>query len=669
MAVNIKFPGPTAVQAPQLYNYQYDQLNRITGMDVYRGLNQATNSWAGMSSAPVADYKERVTYDANGNILKYLRNGTSVPNINMDSLSYNYYPNTNQLKFVRDNVTDANYADDIDNQTNISNYLYDQIGNLIKDVKENITLIKWNVYGKITEIQRTSTTANPVTLIQYTYDAAGNRISKKVEKSGTNVKEHTWYVRDASGNVMATYNSTGSNSNLSSYTLNLAEQHMYGSARLGIVNRNVSVKAAFTNPSIVTFTRGNKFFELSNHLQNVLVTISDKKIGVDANSDGIIDYYNADVVTAIDYAPFGSILTGRNYNAPGAKDAKYGFNGKENDNDVKGEGNQQDYGLRIYDPRLGKFLSVDPLFKEYPWNSPYAFAENEPIANIDLDGAEKMPYKSPSQLPKLGKTSSYSTKMGAGAQAFAVEEWGQKYNITQMTVYEKSIDAFGQVHHFNTYYFVQDKSLVADKNTPTASGTSFQNAGTNWHFYFSTNNGMSTQGRIGKEGANLLGEMVFGAAAVGAAAFAAPTVIAALGTERLASGGINFTSQYVQNMPEYGFGLNNLKQMNVTSLGLSIAAPEALAANAIGGNFLKLSWADGTSKAIGGSNFNLKEASIGAAIDFTGGKIGQKLGKLSLKYGGYSKLQSSVIGNVLGSAVSTPANSINEASNKKEDEK
>ncbi|MBS1735236.1 MAG: hypothetical protein JSS98_01355, partial [Bacteroidetes bacterium] len=33
---------------------------------------------------------------------------------------------------------------------------------------------------------------------------------------------------------------------------------------------------------------------------------------------------------------------------------RYGFNGKENDNEVKGEGNQQDYGMRFYDPRLGR---------------------------------------------------------------------------------------------------------------------------------------------------------------------------------------------------------------------------------------------------------------------------------------------------------------------------
>jgi hypothetical protein len=34
---------------------------------------------------------------------------------------------------------------------------------------------------------------------------------------------------------------------------------------------------------------------------------------------------------------------------------------------------------------------VDPLFQGYPWNSTYAFAENDVIRNIDLDGEEKKP--------------------------------------------------------------------------------------------------------------------------------------------------------------------------------------------------------------------------------------------------------------------------------------
>jgi RHS repeat-associated protein len=85
------------------------------------------------------------------------------------------------------------------------------------------------------------------------------------------------------------------------------------------------------------------------------------------------------------------IQPGRKYSA--LDNYRYGFNGKENDNEVKGEGNQQDYGMRIYDPRLGRFLSVDPLTKDYPMLTPYQFASDNPIALIDVDGLEGAPPK------------------------------------------------------------------------------------------------------------------------------------------------------------------------------------------------------------------------------------------------------------------------------------
>lgn len=105
---------------------------------------------------------------------------------------------------------------------------------------------------------------------------------------------------------------------------------------------------------------GSRTYELANHLGSVLVTIIDKKLGHDARS-GIIDYFQADIVTAIDYYPGWMLQPGRKYTFGSLY--RYGFNGKENDNEVKGEGNLQDYGMRIYDPRLGRFLSVDPLIK------------------------------------------------------------------------------------------------------------------------------------------------------------------------------------------------------------------------------------------------------------------------------------------------------------------
>jgi RHS repeat-associated protein len=80
------------------------------------------------------------------------------------------------------------------------------------------------------------------------------------------------------------------------------------------------------------------------------------------------------------------LMPGRKYSA--GTSYRYGFNGKENDNEVKGEGNQQDYGERIYDARVGRFLSVDPLTKNYTDLTPYQFASNTPLQATDLDGLE-----------------------------------------------------------------------------------------------------------------------------------------------------------------------------------------------------------------------------------------------------------------------------------------
>ena len=71
---------------------------------------------------------------------------------------------------------------------------------------------------------------------------------------------------------------------------------------------------------------------------------------------------------------------------------RYGFNGKEKDDELKGEGNSYDYGMRIYDSRIGKFLSRDPLAKSYPYYTPYQYAGNTPIQAIDIDGLEEYFY-------------------------------------------------------------------------------------------------------------------------------------------------------------------------------------------------------------------------------------------------------------------------------------
>ncbi|MBA3682731.1 MAG: hypothetical protein H0W73_16450 [Bacteroidetes bacterium] len=197
-------------------------------------------------------------------------------------------------------------------------------------------------------------------------------------------------------------------------TYKLTEQHFYGSGRLGVLNRNEvmiyqnynsflgynadgtlwgvtgpqSLNPTVFNYNLVANQLGNKVFELTNHLDNVITAISDRKLAYDNSPvDGTTDYFMPDVIQAGDNYAFGAPMPGRQYNSGSYR---YGFNGKENDNDVKGNGVQQDYGMRIYDARLGKFLSVDPLSAKYPFYTPYQFAGNMPIVAIDLDGLEEL---------------------------------------------------------------------------------------------------------------------------------------------------------------------------------------------------------------------------------------------------------------------------------------
>ncbi|WP_445722738.1 RHS repeat domain-containing protein [Flavobacterium sp.] len=67
---------------------------------------------------------------------------------------------------------------------------------------------------------------------------------------------------------------------------------------------------------------------------------------------------------------------------------RYGFQGQEKDDELKGEGNSLNYKYRMHDPRVGRFFAVDPLEVKFPWNSPYAFSENRVIDGVELEGLE-----------------------------------------------------------------------------------------------------------------------------------------------------------------------------------------------------------------------------------------------------------------------------------------
>ncbi|MCK9480717.1 MAG: hypothetical protein M0R38_03020 [Bacteroidia bacterium] len=206
------------------------------------------------------------------------------------------------------------------------------------------------------------------------------------------------------------------------------EFHLYGSSRLGVHKTKFTLVETDEEETIIFEAEvdmeykqhyiGQKGFELSNHLGNVLVVVTDRPIPVeDTLVSGTVGYFEAEIISISDYYAFGAIMPGRNYNAG---DYEYGFNGKRMDNEIKGIGNSVDFGSRIYDPRTGKFLSIDPRWKEFPANSPFCYAANNPVRLVDVEG------EGPGDpIFSFGFKSDFSFKATTSVGIFASVTWKQ----------------------------------------------------------------------------------------------------------------------------------------------------------------------------------------------------------------------------------------------------
>ncbi|MEO9023277.1 MAG: hypothetical protein ABI237_18530 [Ginsengibacter sp.] len=328
------------------YSFKYDQLNRLIAMDAYKGLNTATNTFTPVT---INDYKERLTYDANGNIKSYLRNGSG-SSLNLNNYSYSYIAGSNKLQ----SITNA-----VNSQT--KTYDYDEIGDTIKDEKQGITNGVWNVYGKLQSL-----TNKDGAKITYTYDASGQRISKQVGAL------QEWYVKDVSGNTMATYKKDAS---INNNHLIAAEFYKYGSSLLSIKNTTIDVEVLQPNGNIQTQTAGNGGYIITDQSGNTRVIVSDKKI--QHSSDNItVDFYTADVKNANFYSAYGAISKTFGTNPVLA------FNGQRKSTEISADAQTAEFWE--YNGDVGRRWNVDP--KLTTGISSYEAFLNNPIQYNDVKG-------------------------------------------------------------------------------------------------------------------------------------------------------------------------------------------------------------------------------------------------------------------------------------------
>ena len=323
--------------------FRYDKLNRIKRMRT-AAHHQNNPGWETASDNFATDY----SYDWNGNLLSLQRKNQSGQV--MHNIRYTYPNGNNRLG----SITSTGIAS--------SAYQYDALGNLVRDNAEGLT-VGWNAMGKVDTIHR-----NGSLLSSFRYSPTGQR-QVKTDSSGT-----TFYIHDATGNVMCVYKLHGD-------TLTATERYLYGSKRLGMLEQQIWITANSIGLQDSN-TIGVRVYEFTDHLGNVTYTAQDRKHLVQDNYGQW--QYIPSAVSYTDYYPFGYPMPGRSSAMGGYR---YFFNGQESDGEVYGQGSLVGYEFREYDTRLGRWWGVDPVVTKNIGHSAFGFCSGNPISRNDPDGS------------------------------------------------------------------------------------------------------------------------------------------------------------------------------------------------------------------------------------------------------------------------------------------
>lgn len=317
------------------YAYKYDKLNR---------LKHASYRLPNSNNPGIKSFDEIVSYDKNGNIKSILRNGdveSSDFYLSIDNLTYDYEVDSNKLIRVTEYEPTATsgFTDGVNTD---DDYNYDDYGNLTLDKNKGIIngtsdAIIYNHLNLPTKLILGNTG-----LIEYIYDADGNRIEKKVTQ-GTNINTTKYlagfqYLND----VLQFFQTT------EGYVAKVGSSYKY-------------------------------VYQYKDHLGNVRLSYAKN------NSTG-----NIDIIEESNFYPFGLKHFGYNFggiSSSGNSEAqKYKFQEQEYQEELGL--NWYSFKWRNYDPSIGRFMSIDPLAEKYNWMSAYQFSSNQVVHAREIEGLE-----------------------------------------------------------------------------------------------------------------------------------------------------------------------------------------------------------------------------------------------------------------------------------------
>ena len=320
------------------YDYKYDKLHRLT--------EARYDDELGFTEAFMTSYG----YDKNGNIDGIMRQAITMDYevASLDEMELHY--TGNQLQ----NITNYANPDDFEDYTpypvsdSENAYSYDQNGNTTKDLDRNILSIQYNLLNLPRRITYTDGS-----MATYTYNSLGEKLRVAYATSSLTASLPAAHV--AESEALGSAETRSLQSGMSDTTVDYCGNLVYNGAGLSRILLGGEGYCRLVNGSPLYF------FFMKDHLGSTRAVVRE---------DGVL-------VQSSQYYPYGKSWEG-GYSQP------YLYNGKEID--MMHGLEWYDYGARMYDPGICRFMTMDPLCEKYYSISPYAYCGGNPVNRIDLHG-------------------------------------------------------------------------------------------------------------------------------------------------------------------------------------------------------------------------------------------------------------------------------------------